>query len=275
MGDRRFRFGLIAAPTTTGEQWRTTAQRTEELGYDSLLMPDGLHLFAPLPALATAAAVTSTLHVGTFVMASTLRPPRIAAWEAHSLTALTDNRFELGIGTGNPWVNKLVVDEVGLPETTPGQRLARVRETVAQLRALDTETRTPVMIAAGGPRSRALAGEVADLVTLPHPALASRADVRKLIDETRDAAGDRVDDIEFSLNVLAIGDAIAPGLERIIGTDINALIEADSLFQLRGTAREMADEIQRRRDEFGYSYVTLNAVHMDTFAPVVDLLRDR
>jgi hypothetical protein len=45
------------------------------------------------------------------------------------------------------------------------------------------------------------------------------------------------------------------------------------MFLLRGTAREMADEIQRRRDQLGYTYVTLNALHMDTFAPVVELLR--
>ena len=37
----------------------------------------------------------------------------------------------------------------------------------------------------------------------------------------------------------------------------------------------MADEIQRRRDELGYSYVTLNGLHIDEFAPVVELLRDR
>jgi probable F420-dependent oxidoreductase len=273
MGDRRFRFGLVAQPTDTGEQWRRTARRTEELGYDTLLMPDGLQLLAPMVALAVAASVTTSLRVSTFVLASTARPPRVAAWEAHSMTALTDNRFELGIGTGNPWMNKQVVEEIGLPETTPGQRLAQVRDTVEHLRALDTEARTPVMIAAGGPRSRALAGQVADIATLPHPPFASPADVRKLVDETRDAAGERADDIEFSMNVLAVGDAMHPGLEALLGTDIKSLHAGNSLFLLRGTPREMADEIQRRRDEIGYSYITLNGLHVDTFAPVVELLR--
>jgi probable F420-dependent oxidoreductase len=275
MGDRRFRFGLIAQRTNSGAEWRAQARRAEELGYDTLLMPDGMQLLAPLPALAVAASVTTDLRVSTFVLASTARPPRIAAWEAHSLTALTDNRFELGIGTGNPWMNRQVVEEAGLPETTPGQRLARVRDTVEHLRALDTEARTPVLIAAGGPRSRALAGEVADIVTLPHPPFASRADVRKLVDETRDAAGERADEIEFSMNILVIGDAMNPALEAIVGTDATSLIANNSLFVLTGTPHEMADEIQRRRDELGYSYLTLNGQHMDTFAPVVELLRDR
>lgn len=275
MGDRRFRFGLIAAPTDSGAHWRATARRVEELGYDTLLMPDGMHLFAPMLAAATAAAVTSTLRVGTFVLASTARPPRTAAWEAHSLTELTDQRFEMGIGTGNPWMNKQVVEEVGFPETSPGQRLARVRETVEQLRKLDTETRTPVLIAAGGPRSRALAGEFADIVTLPHPALASAADVRKLVDETRDAAGGRADDLEFLLNVVVLGDTMPPAMERIAGVGAAALVEGGSQLVLRGTPREIAEDLLRRREEVGYSYVVLNAQFAEEFAPVIELLKDR
>ena len=275
MGDRRFRFGVIAQHTGSGEQWRAAARRTEELGYDTLLMPDGLHLLAPMPALAVAASVTTELRVGTFVLASTARPARIAAWEAHSLTALTDNRFDLGIGTGNPWMNRQVVEEVGLPETTPGQRITQIRDTVKHLRELDTEARTPVMIAAGGPRMRAMAGEIADIVTLPHPPFATRAEVRQLIDETRDAAGERADEIEFNMNVLAVGDTMSPGLEALVGADLTSLIANDSLFVLRGTPRETADEILRRRDLLGYSYVTLNGLHRDTFAPVIELLRDR
>jgi probable F420-dependent oxidoreductase len=275
MGDRRFRFGVIAAPSESGEQWRATARRAEDSGYDTLLMPDGLHLFAPMLAAATAAAVTSTLLVGTFVLASTARPPRIAAWEAHSLTQLTDNRFELGLGTGNPWMNRQVVEDVGFPETTPGQRLARIRQTVEQLRTLDTETRTPVLVAAGGPRARQLAGEVADIVTLPHPGLASAADVRQLIDETRDAAGPRADDLEFVLNIVVFGDTMPPGLQRITGMDAAALVEGGSQLVLRGTPREIADDLLRRREEIGYSYVTLNALHLEEFAPVIELLKDR
>lgn len=273
MGDRRFRFGVVAGRVESGEQWRATARRAEDLGYDTLLMPDGLHLVAPMPALAVAASVTTRLRVGTFVLASTARPPRVAAWEAHSLSILTDNRFDMGIGTGNPWMNQSVVEEIGLPETTPGQRLKQVRDTVEQLRALDTEARTPVMIAAGGPRSRALAGQVADIVTLPHPAFASRADVRKLVDETRDAAGERADEIEFSMNVPAVGEAMSPALEALVGSDAAALAAGDSLFSLTGTPREMADEILRRRDEIGYSYLTLNGQHADAFAPVIELLK--
>jgi hypothetical protein len=34
----------------------------------------------------------------------------------------------------------------------------------------------------------------------------------------------------------------------------------------------MADELQRRRDAFGTSYVAVNAVFIEQFAPVIELL---
>lgn len=79
MADRRFRFGVIAGLGHTGPQWLALARRGEELGYSTLLMPDEIDLLAPLPAAAAAAAVTTTLRVGTFVLASTVRPP-LNAW---------------------------------------------------------------------------------------------------------------------------------------------------------------------------------------------------
>ncbi len=73
-----FRFAVQATPRD-GDQWLATARRAEELGYSSLLMPDGTQLLSPLPALALAAGATASLHVGTWVLASPLRPPRLAA----------------------------------------------------------------------------------------------------------------------------------------------------------------------------------------------------
>ncbi len=100
---KAFRFAVQATPRD-GDQWLATARRAEELGYSAMLMPDGTQLPSPLPALAMAAGATTSLHVGTWVLASPLRPPRLAAWDAHTLSALTGGRFELGIGTGRPEV---------------------------------------------------------------------------------------------------------------------------------------------------------------------------
>ena len=73
-----FRFALQSAPRDH-RQWLATARRAEELGYATLLMPDGLQLPSPMPALAIAAGATTSLQVGTYVLASPLRAPRLAA----------------------------------------------------------------------------------------------------------------------------------------------------------------------------------------------------
>jgi len=156
MTAKAFRFAAQGTPQD-GTQWLATARRAEELGYATLLMPDGLQLLSPLPALALAAGATTTLRVGTFVLASPLRAPRLAAWDAHSLAVLTGGRFELGIGTGRPEAAEESVRLLGQPQTTGAQRLALAEQTIDELRALDGERHTPVLMAVAGPKARAVA----------------------------------------------------------------------------------------------------------------------
>ena len=113
MSDRSFRFGLVATPQEGPHSWLGTARRAEELGYSTLLMPDGPQLPSPWPALAAAATATNRLRVGTFVVASPLRHPRLAAWEAHSLALISGGRFEFGIGTGRPEVVQQAAERFG------------------------------------------------------------------------------------------------------------------------------------------------------------------
>jgi hypothetical protein len=41
---------------------------------------------------------------------------------------------------------------------------------------------------------------------------------------------------------------------------------------LRGSTQDMLDELQRRRDSFGVSYVSVNSALLDQLAPVVERL---
>jgi probable F420-dependent oxidoreductase len=265
-----FRFGLVAAPRGTGEQWVATARRAADLGFGTLLVPDGLALHAPMPACATAAAAVPGLRVGPFVLAAPLRPPRAAAWEAHSLTALTGGRFEFGIGTGRPDA-RAEVELLGRPWGSGAQRLEQVRQTVAHLRDLSGDGHTPVLMAAGGPRALALAAAEADIVTLAAQAATPREQVRRMAEQVRALAGDR--DPELSLNVFAVGDAIPPWMARFAGDVTN--LPDDTLALLRGTPAQMADELQRRRDTLGVSYFGVGEAFADAFAPVVELLAGR
>ena len=41
------------------------------------------------------------------------------------------------------------------------------------------------------------------------------------------------------------------------------------------TSTDMVDELQRRRDQLGVSYISVNAAFVEQFAPVVDRLAGR
>ena len=275
MSGQKFRFGVVATPDGGAQQWAATARRVEDLGYSTLLMPDGLQLLAPFPSLAVAACATTTLRVGTFVLASPLRAPRAAAWEGHSLSVLTDGRFDFGIGTGRPEAQRFA-EALGRPWGSPGERLQEVAESIEHLRRLDGDRHTPVLVAAGCPKALALAGRAADIVTLAAPPLAGPDHLAGMAARLREAAGDRADAIEIGMNLFVVGDdEIPPWAQQFIGADHAALVANDAQTLLRGTPAEMADELQRRRDAYGVSYVSVNGAFLEQLAPVVERLAGR
>ncbi|WP_374971317.1 LLM class flavin-dependent oxidoreductase [Terrabacter sp. BE26] len=267
---RPFRFGVVAPVLTDVPTWRDQVQRIADGGYSTLLVPDVPHWQpAPAPTLAMAAAWTN-LRVGTWVYASPLRPAWSTAWEAHSMSVLTEGRFEMGIGTGRPGIED-ELRHLGMPVASPGERLARVRETVTALGELDgAGAHTPVVMAVRGPRARALALELADTVTIAAVASDSRATVAALAREVQAAR-----DVELALHVPVVGDLVAPFMASARDTDATALREADSLAVLPADPAAAAEEIQRRREEIGYSYFVLGAEGADRLAPMVAELAGR
>ena len=260
---RPFRFGVVAPIQTELPAWRDRVRRIAGSGYSTLLMPDVPRWQpAPGPTLALAAALTD-LRVGTWVYASPLRPAWHTAWEAHSLSVLTEGRFEMGIGTGRPGIED-ELRELGLPVVPPGQRLAQVRETVTALRNLDGPgLHTPVAMAVRGPKAMALAADVADTVTFALSPEESRGAVAQL---ARDFPATR--DVELALHVPVIGDGRASFMAPP-GIDPAALRAADSLAILPADPAAAAEEIQRRREEIGFSDLIFGADFADSFAPVV------
>jgi alkanesulfonate monooxygenase SsuD/methylene tetrahydromethanopterin reductase-like flavin-dependent oxidoreductase (luciferase family) len=260
---RPFRFGVVAPIQTELPAWRDRVRRIADSGYSTLLMPDVPQWQpAPGPTLAFAAALTD-LRVGTWVYASPLRPAWNTAWEAHSLSVLTEGRFEMGVGTGRPGIE----DELrglGLPVVPPGERLPQVRETVTALRDLDgPDLHTPVVMAVRGPKALALAADVADTVTFALSPEASRVEVARLAHDFRATR-----DVELALHVPVIGDSRAPFMAPP-DTDPAALRAVDSLAILPGDPAAAAEEIQRRREEIGFSYFVFGADFADALAPVV------
>ena len=269
-GTRPFRFGVVAPVRTDMATWRDQVRRIADSGFSTLLMPDVSQWQpAPGPTLAVAATLAD-LRVGTWVYASPLRPPWNMAWEAHTLSLLTEGRFEMGIGTGRPGMED-ELQSLGLPVTTPGERLAEVRETVAALRSLDgADLHTPVAMAVRGPKARALAAEVADTVTFASFPDDSRAFVTGL---AADFLAVR-DDVELACHVGVVGDTPAPFMAGP-GTDPAALRAVDSLAILPSDPDAAIEEIVRRREESGFSYFVVGANAVDVLAPVVAELAGR
>ncbi len=262
-GARSFRFGVVAPLRTDLTAWRDQVRRIADSGFSTLLMPDVPKWQpAPGPTLAVAATLAD-VRVGTWMYASPLRRPWSLAWEAHSLSVLTEGRFEMGIGTGRPGIED-ELRELGLPVVTPGQRLSQVRDTVTSLRELDgPDLHTPVVMAVRGPKAQAMAADLADTVTFFAMPGDSRAEIMRLAAEFR-----ALRDIELALHVAVVGDAVSPFMTRP-DTDPATLRAADSLLVLPSDAKAATEEILRRREEGGFSYIVVGANAADELAPVV------
>ena len=262
-GARPFRFGVVAPILADLPAWRDQVRRIADSGYSTLLMPDVQQWQpAPGPTLAVAATLTG-LRVGTWVYASPLRTPWSMAWEAHSLSVLTEGRFEMGIGTGRPGIED-ELRQLGLPVVTPGERLSQVRDAVTSLRDLDGPGfHTPVVMAVRGPKARALAVDLADTVTIAAMPGDSRAEIIRMAADFR-----AIRDVELALHVPVVGDAVAPFMTPP-DTDPAALRAADSLLVLPGDPTAAIEEVLRRREEGGFSYFVVGANAADALAPVV------
>jgi alkanesulfonate monooxygenase SsuD/methylene tetrahydromethanopterin reductase-like flavin-dependent oxidoreductase (luciferase family) len=262
-GVKPLRFGVVAPITTDLAAWRDRLRAVADAGYSTILMPDVPQWQpAPGPVLAVAATITS-LRVGTWVYAAPVRPAWITAWEAHSLSVLTDGRFEMGIGTGRPGLADQL-RELGLPVIPASQRSGQVREVITTLRELDGEDRhTPVSMAVGGPRAQALAAELADTVTFMMPQTETRAETMRRVRQF-----DNRRDLELALHVPVVGDSVAPFMAAP-DTDPAAVRAADSLAFLPSDPSAAAEEIQRRREEIGFSYFVVGAHVASALAPVV------
>src|SRR5205085_11662614 len=98
-----------------------------------------------------------------------------------------------------------------------------------------------------GPKAEALAGAVADAGAFALLPGEDRVEVARLARDFRAIRG-----LELALHVSVIGDTVAPFMAPP-DTDPAALRAADSLAILPDDPAAAAEEIQRRREEIGFS----------------------
>lgn len=265
-------------------------------------------MLAALPAIAMALEQTTTLRVGCRVFCNDYHHPFMLAKEAATMDYLSGGRLEFGIGAG--WI-KNEYEAVNLPFDEFPQRYSRFAEFVHAYKAFMTgepldiagdyirwsgfhgtpapaqKPYPPLMIGGGSRKILHFAGQEADIVSLNFNNRAGAlgpdgmssgmaAATAKKIDWVKSGAGGRFDDIELEIgayNTIITDHALptATAIGNALGMEAEDILAHPHC--LIGSVDFICDELQRRREAYGISYIAVlddgqnNMV--DAFAPVV------
>jgi probable F420-dependent oxidoreductase len=289
-----FRFGVQLA-TLPSADWRERLRRIEAWGYDSVFWPDHFGpQWEPVAALAAAAAATERLKVGSLVYGVDYRHPIVLAKAAATIQLLSGGRHEFGIGAG--WMES-DYREAGLPYERPGLRIERLEEALRIIRGVWSEDKTSfagrhytvtdaqaavlprpapprILVGGGGRRVLGVAGRHADIVGVNPKVAEGRVTAAAMQDATAErtrekvrwvreaaaAAGRDPDALEWNalVFVAAVSDDPRP-LREALAKNGGMTVEqvAACPLYLTGSAREIQDELERRRAAFGFSYVVI------------------
>jgi probable F420-dependent oxidoreductase len=292
---RPFRFG-VQMSSLPAPGWAERVRRVEALGYSTLSCPDHFEAqWDPVAMLAAAAAVTTRLRVGTLVHGVDYRHPVVFAKAAATLHLLSGGRHEFGIGAGwmeadyreagiaydAPRVRIERLDEAlqiiramwSQERTSFEGRHYRVTE-IAQAAKLPPGERPRILVGGGGRRVLSLAGRHADIVGI-NPALPegkvtahtaadlAPARVREKVSWAREAAsraGRNPDEIELNSLVFVVAITDDPkGIRAALSknTGMSDAEVADCPLFLTGSATEIRERLEKRREETGISYVVI------------------
>jgi probable F420-dependent oxidoreductase len=252
-----FHFLAAATDIVDGPTLAERARHAEAIGIHAVVLPDHLlEQLAPIPALATIAAATTTLRISAFVFNNDLRHPAVLAQDLASLDVLSAGRLDIALGAG--W-NEPEYAAIGLPFDPVGIRISRLEESIAVIKGLMGDgpfsfrgkhytiagmdgqpqpvqrPHPPFMIGGGGRRTLSIAGREADIVSLaPRILREQRGDPRSItwaateekLGWVREAAGERFGDLELN---------VYPSQWPIVVTD-----------DLRGEARKVIDRMKSR-----------------------------
>jgi probable F420-dependent oxidoreductase len=307
-----FRFGVNLRSAGSRVEWVDKARKLEDLGYSSLTVPDHLaEMFAPMPALVSAAAATKTIRVGTAVLNNDFRHPVLVAREAATVDLLTDGRLELGLGAGYV---KSEYEQSGLRFDLGGARVERLAEAAVIIKRLLAgeqvaftgrhyrvtdhkihplpvqQPHPPILIGGNGPQLLTLAAKEADIVGLtgitfrrggtePDLSAWKAAVVDDRVQLVREAAGDRYERLELNAlvqRVIVTGDRRKAAEEltrRWTQLSVEEILQ--SPYALVGTVDELVEDLQARRMRWGLSYFVTHEPYVDALAPVVARLAGR
>ena len=290
---RPFRFGVI--PSTVRRlplEWIPAVKRFEALGYSTVFQCDHFNTkdYDPIAMLASAASVTKTLNIGTFVFAVDYRHPVILAKAAATLHLLSGGRFEFGIGAGyQPYDYNMA----GIPLDSAGKRVERLEEALKIIKGMWTQERMSfsgkhyqvtdiekagelpegehpkIMIGGGGRKMLRLAAQYAGIVNIIPRWRGSWG--KGIQDQTLDGIKDKIElvktaavefgrepeDIEFQLYLVwnDLSDKPEPIRENIAKT-FNISVEdvENSIYVMVGSSKDIIKKIRTLNRETGVNY---------------------
>jgi probable F420-dependent oxidoreductase len=152
----------------------TLARRAEELGFESLYVADHPgSCAAPFVALAAAAAVTSTIRLGSYVVNAGVREPVLLASDVATLDVVSGGRAVLGLGAGHTPAEWAAVGRVRPPvRARIDHCIAVARETCRMLggdgmdQPRPVQEKVPLLIGGGNTRLLRWAAANADRIGL-------------------------------------------------------------------------------------------------------------
>ena len=289
---RPFRFGVVAAGLHDARSWRDRCREVEDLGYDSLHVPDGFApQLGPLAGLAAAAVHTSSLRLGMLVANNDLRHPVVLAQELATIDVVSGGRLEWGMGAG--W-DRRGYRSVGLAFDPPAERVDRLVESVARMRASFggpspslQHPHPPLLIGAAERRLLTFAGATADRISINRSLTTvsfGGRPPRKRPDEAvadqvawvRQGAARRRGEVELSMEadppvvVTADRRSALAEVAAATGRPVDQL-EADPRTWV-GSVAGIVESLQRQRQELGVSHWVVYEPHLRDAAPIVAAL---
>jgi hypothetical protein len=117
-------------------------RRVERLGFDAIWSGDHIIMHSPIldvmTVLASFAAITERVHIGTAVYLLPLRHPVATAKQVASLDVLSGGRFIFGVGVGGEIAREFVA--VGVPVSERGRRTDEGLEILTRVLSQDHVT---------------------------------------------------------------------------------------------------------------------------------------